>query len=209
MTMPNETAGPVPALKKPRTNVALIRYARQMLLAWTGNQYLPNPDPTLASFKAHVDAFDAAETLARTKAQGTAAARDAAKQKVLQDMDHLRDYAKRQVEAATDLTIAVAIIESAAMKVKLRPKRNKEAFAVQHGAMSGIVLLIAKSIAEDAVYYWQVSTDQKNWSSVPDTMKASTSIGGLTPGQTYWFRFRAMARKTAIDWSQPISIIVK
>jgi hypothetical protein len=41
-----------------------------------------------------------------------------------------------------------------------------------------------------------------------ETMKAVTVISGLTPGQTYYFRFRALTRKGMRDWSQIVSLLV-
>ena len=54
----------------------------------------------------------------------------------------------------------------------------------------------------------QYSVDQKVWTNGPETMKASAVISGLTSAQTYYFRFRALTRKTAIDFSQVVSLLV-
>jgi hypothetical protein len=35
-----------------------------------------------------------------------------------------------------------------------------------------------------------------------------TTITGLTPATTYYFRFRALIRKGMTDWSQTISLLV-
>jgi hypothetical protein len=40
-------------------------------------------------------------------------------------------------------------------------------------------------------------------------MRTVTVISGLTPGQTYYFRFRALTRKGMRDWSQVVSLIVR
>jgi hypothetical protein len=40
-------------------------------------------------------------------------------------------------------------------------------------------------------------------------MKHVTVISGLTPGQTYYFRFRALTRLGMRDWSQVITLIVR
>ena len=40
------------------------------------------------------------------------------------------------------------------------------------------------------------------------TMKTKLVVTGLTPGQTYYFRFRAHTRKGDIDYSQVVSLMV-
>ena len=75
--------------------------------------------------------------------------------------------------------------------------------------LSGVVELDARAVAPSASYYWQFSLDGKSWTSAPETMKHVTVIAGLTPGQTYSFRFRALTRKGMRDWSQVVSLIVR
>ncbi len=39
-------------------------------------------------------------------------------------------------------------------------------------------------------------------------MKARLVLSGLTPGQLYYFRFRAQTRKGPVDYSQIVSLMV-
>jgi spore coat protein U-like protein len=63
-------------------------------------------------------------------------------------------------------------------------------------------------VARSAVYLWDYSLDLKTWTSVPQTMKASTTIAGLTMGQVYYFRFHAQTRKGVGNYSQVVSLLV-
>ncbi len=58
------------------------------------------------------------------------------------------------------------------------------------------------------MYYWEISLDQQSWTSVPETLKARATITGLTPGQRYYFRFRAHTRKGLGDYSDVVTLIV-
>ena len=59
------------------------------------------------------------------------------------------------------------------------------------------------------MYFWQFSSDQKNWSNAPQTLKAKLTVTGLTPGQVYYFRFSAQTRKGPVDYSQIVSLMVQ
>jgi hypothetical protein len=60
-----------------------------------------------------------------------------------------------------------------------------------------------------ATYYWGFSLDQRGWTSAADSMTARVTIAGLTPGQTYYFRYRTLTRKGMSDFSQIVSFLVK
>jgi hypothetical protein len=86
--------------------------------------------------------------------------------------------------------------------------RTKAAIRARNSGLSGVVLLEARAVAEVAMYYWEYRSTQENWTSIPETMKASAVISGLIPLTTYYFRFRAATRKGPIDYSQVVSLIV-
>jgi hypothetical protein len=204
----SEPRGPLAVLNLPKGNLALILYAKNMNAALTGNAQLANPPIPLTTFAADIAAFDAAETLAATKAKGTAKARNARKLKVVQDMGHYCDWVQGVADAQTSPAAAAEVITSAGLSVRATPTHSKAALAAKNGALPGSVALAAKAVGRPATYYWMYSLDQKTWSSVPDTMKASTVISGLTSGQTYYFRFSALTRAGAVGYSQIVSLLV-
>ncbi len=97
----------------------------------------------------------------------------------------------------------------AGLSVKKRTKRNKPPVRAVQGPTSGSAWLELLRVARIATYFWQFSVDQKNWSSAPETMKAKLLLTGLTPGQTYYFRFRALTSKGPVDYSQIVSLLVQ
>jgi len=71
------------------------------------------------------------------------------------------------------------------------------------------VNLAAKAPAKRASYNWQYSTDQKTWTSIPQTLQAKTGVSGLTVGTTYYFRVQALTMTGETDWTQVVSLVVK
>lgn len=119
------------------------------------------------------------------------------------------DYAQSVADAQANPADAAAIIESAFMSVRKSSSRQKPTLHAQSAGISGIVALEAAAVASVATYFWQCGLDQKTWINAGETMKARTEIAGLTPGQSYAFRFRALTRAGAIDFSQVVSLIVQ
>ena len=131
------------------------------------------------------------------------------KRKLATDLKHLRDDVQAVVELQTNLADALRVAESAGMTLKKQGKVDKAELAVKLPGITGVVELDAKAVAPTASYYWQFSPDGKTWTSAPETMQHTTVISGLTPGQTYYFRFRALTRKGMRDWSQIVQTIVR
>jgi hypothetical protein len=191
----------------PKRNKDLVAFARTVLLALTNNPRFPAPNPSLAVLSADVTAFDQAETAATGKAPSTASQRDVKRAKVVQDLRHIRDYVQGVVEASPSDAITTA--ESAGMRIKKQSARSKQALDVKDGAVTGTASLVAKAVASIATYFWRCSLDGKTWTSAPETMKAATTVVGLTPGQSYSFRVRTLTRAGASDFSQVVVHIVK
>jgi hypothetical protein len=96
------------------------------------------------------------------------------------------------------------------MDVRKVTLHDKPALSAKQGSASGTVTLSAKSAAVKAAYNWQYSTDQKTWTSLPQTLKAKTSVSGLTAATTYFFRSQALTPKGGEgDWGQATSLLVK
>jgi hypothetical protein len=129
------------------------------------------------------------------------------KRKVLEgDLDHLLDYVQLVIQTqALDPAAATTLILSAGLSIRKVNVPSKRSFAAKHGRVSGEVLLVALAVARTALYYWEVSIDQASWVSLPGTIQARTTVTGLTPGQLYFFRFRAHGRKGLGDYSDAVT----
>jgi hypothetical protein len=190
----------------PRRNQDLIAFVRIVLAKMTGNPNFPSPTPPLLSVGNALTAFETAETTMSTSKQA-AGDRAGKKAALIALLKHLRDYVQNICEANID--IAAAIADSAGMRLKKTMRRYKAAFAVVQGSVSGAVVCNIKVPGIPTTYYLSYSQDEKSWVSAPDSMLCKITVSGLTPGQTYYFRYRTLTRKGMSDFSQIVSFLVK
>jgi len=198
---------PTAVLNYPTTDEKFITFSLAVFNGFTGNATFPNPDPALSVFSDHISAFQACQTKAIGKGTGTATARNAKRALVKADLKLLLAYVQKVI-----LTLSVedarAAITSVFFSIKKASKRNKPPLAAKNTSVSGTVALDAKSVGPNSTYYWEYSVDGKTWLKAPDTLKAKTTISGLTPATTYSFRFRALTRKGPVDYSQVVTLLV-
>ena len=193
-------------LKLPRRVSDVGSYSQSIVAAMTGNPSFPTPSPSLATVQADLDAFNAAEATALTRAKGSVEARNAKLLALHEDLRHLLDYVQGVAEA--NAATADAIIHSAGMAVRTVTLHSKGELTVRQGPVSGSVKLVAKAVAHRACYEWQYSTDQKTWIDVPPTLQAKADIDALTPATAYFFRFRGITKAGKGDFSQVVSLLV-
>jgi len=186
----------------------VITFAQNVASALTGNPHFPSPTPTLASFQADVAALNTAETAVLSRTKGAAVARDAKLAVVKNDLENLKAYVQT-VAAAAAPADTDAIIESAGMTIRKVTPHSKPSIAAKPGSVTGTVNLAAKAPAKKAAYVWQYSTDQKTWTTVPQTMQSRTGVSGLTAGTQYYFRFQPVTKAGIGDWSQTVALMVK
>ena len=191
----------------PKRSRDLIAFVQAVIAKMTNNPNFTTPTPTLAAISGALTAYEDAETAMKTT-KGTKGDRAAKRRDLVVLLKHLRDYV--QLCCESNIESALAVAESANMRLRLVPARLKAALTITQGLVSGSVVCTAKAVAKQATYYFSYSVDQKSWISTPDSMKSKITILGLTPGQTYYFRFRALTRKGGMsDYSQIVSFIVK
>jgi hypothetical protein len=202
-------SGPLAVLILPSSTKELLTYCKAVHDAMDGNTNFPSPNPPLSAFKANLNGLDDAETKAATRAKGAVEARDAFKRLVTNDVYHLRDYVQGVAEKIPTREAAAAVITSAFMRVRKVPQRVVPALVAKNTGIPGRVALAAKTVAPVATYYWEHSPDQVTWTSVPETMKASTTVDDLPWAKLYYFRFRALTRAGKGDYSQVVSLLVQ
>jgi hypothetical protein len=202
------TNRPLASLKLPRAHIAqLIGYARAIVDAMGKSASFKSPTPSLKVVSAAIEALQAAQTTALTRASGAATTRNDRKADLVKLLQALKAYVQTVADATPEN--AVSIIESAGMSVRRHPVFPGRVFAAKHGDVSGTVKLVAPSAGARAGYEWAHSTDAgKTWVSAPFTLTAKTTMSGFTPGATVMFRYRATTRAGEGDWSQVVSIIV-
>jgi len=196
------------ALKLPTPVPKLIKVAQAIIAAQTGNPHIPSPSPPLATLTTALDALVTTETATKTRAAGTVAARDVARTNLLSLLQATKANVQQLADASPEQ--GDAIVTSAGMAVRKTAAQTKPPFAAKPGAVSGTVVLAARAAAVRASYEWEWSGDGgKTWTAVPPTLQAKTEIPGLPVATTVQFRFRAVTKAGAGDWSQPTTLLVK
>jgi hypothetical protein len=198
------------AVLKMSTKVkSLITFAQAVATNLANNTTtFPSPIPTLATFQADIAALVTAETAALARAKGAAAVRNGKLSVVRADLEALKTYVQNVVNSSNPAD-GDSIIGSAGMAIRKVTLHDKPDLAVKQGSVSGTVTLVAKSAGIKACYNWQYSTDQKTWTTLPQTLKAKTGIAGLTSATTYYFRVQALTPKGGeSDWGQVVYLLV-
>ena len=186
---------------------ALIKAVKAVAAALTNNPHFPNLNPSLATLNASLAALDAAETATKTRAKGTVPPRNAARMQLLSDMYAAKASVQQVADANPEQ--AEAIIASAGMGVRKSTPHAKPTFSARAGVTSGSVKLAARAAALRASYEWEWSGDGgKTWTQAAPTLQAKTGISGLPVGTNVQFRYRAVTKTGAADWSQVTSLLV-
>jgi hypothetical protein len=186
----------------------VITFAQSVASSMTNNTFFPSPNPTLATFQANLTALSNAEAAVLARTKGAVEDRNAKLAVLKTDLENLKAYAQTVADSANP-TNAASVIESAGMTVRKVTLHDKPALGVKQGSVSGTVNLAAKAPAHRAAYAWQYSTDQKTWTSAPQTLQAKTGVSGLTAGTTYFFRVQVLTMTGEGDWSQIVALLVK
>ncbi len=198
----------IATLKLPKTVGALVTYARGIVTAMTGNAGFPSPVPPLAAVTTAIDDLQTAETIAQTRVKGSITARNDKREVLVTLLQQLRGYIQTTADANAETS--ATLIESAGISVRKTPVRAQRIFTAKASAVSGSADLVAPGAGNRAFFEWEYSTDGgKTWITAPATVRAKTTVTGLTPATTVLFRYRTVTKTGEGDWSQPVSLIVK
>jgi hypothetical protein len=179
-----------------------------MVKSMTGNAWFPAPQPPLATVQAAIDDLTEAETATLTKAMGTVATRDEKRDALVTLLQALLGHV--QWTANANPGSGPAIIQSAGVHVKQKAGPPPRVFTAKQGPTSGSVTLLAPKAGHRSGYEWAYSLDGGiTWIAVPFTVRASTTVSDLKPGSKVGFRYRAVTKDGAGDWSEPVWMIVQ
>ena len=167
------------------------------------------PVPTTVLVDADTALLVKAETLAGTHVAGSAGARDVRYNTVLKHVRAWVAYVQLLADAAVDYVTAVAIIQASGLDVKINGVRVKPPLAVKKGLASGSAILTAKAAKGRSANEWQQSKDGTSWVSLPGTLQAKTTVTGLTPGDTTYFRHRSILKAGVASYTAAIGYIAQ
>jgi hypothetical protein len=200
---------PVAVKNSPRANEKFVTYVMHIAGCLTGNVSCANPTPSVASLIAQATLLAQANVQAKGGGTGVVADRDLKRKDLEEDIDHLVDYVQGNIKAlGLDATAAAAMILSTGLSIRKTTTAAKPPLSARPGLLPGVVLVVARALANAHMYYWEFSLDLKVWSSVTETAQAHTTVSGLTPGQVYYFRFYTRTRKGLGDYSDAVKCMV-
>jgi hypothetical protein len=175
-----------------------------------------NPNPTTSTIKNQVGVVNGAEVLARTRAKGTAKARNVQLGILVGMLEAELTTVQGIADKASTPEEAASIIEAARLSVARVGQHTKPVLATKQGATSGSVDLEANAklltggSKKKSLFNWQYTSDGKLFVSLPSTPKAKTSVPNLTPLATYGFRVSVTnSAGIAGEWSQVVSFLVR
>lgn len=184
-----------------------ITQSNAIVLEMTGSTYFPTPPTAFIAVTGHITALQTAETLARTKVAGAAAARNIKYEVVLKDLRSYQNYVQGLADAAADRPTAIAIIEASGFGLRIEGVKVKPPLSAKLTNASGTVKLIAKSAGIKATYDWEMSLDNGlTYTALPSTLKAKTMPSGLPLYVRILFRFRTLNGLGLSPWSTAVGI---
>jgi len=170
-------------------------------------QTLPSPNPPLATLQTQIDTLNTKKALAKARAVGAVADRDAVMKVCALSLNSERAYVESVCNA--NPTNALTIAEDAGMTLRAVIAREKPPLAAKAGKVSGTVVLAAKATKGAKANNWEYSVDGgKTWVDLAQTTKATTTVPNLQPGITVEFRQRVLTKTGVSDWGQSISHLV-
>ena len=171
--------------------------------------------PSPSALRDQVGVVNKAETVAGTRAKGTAAARNVERAKLVGMLEIGRAYIQDCADKSASYLEATSTIQAGGLTVAISPKHTKAILAAKQGPLPGSVKLAANAALltngsrKKSFFNWQLTVDGKTFVDLPSTPKAKTSVANLTPLTTVGFRVCITnASGIAEAWSQVVSIIV-
>jgi hypothetical protein len=185
----------------------VVTFAQHVVLSMTDNPDLSQPSPPLSVLQSDVVSLSLAQAAVLSRVRGATATRDASLAHLRLHLQMLRSYVQATANGL-EATEAARVIASSGLGVKRRSVHPKQTAAAVAGPVSGAVRLTAPFAGKRAVYSWQYAEEGAEWTALPETVQASTTIDALTPGKYYRFRVRAQTSAGIGDWSEPVAFLV-
>lgn len=185
-------------------------YANSVLTKLTNNTNVPNPTPSLTVYGGHVALLLKAEADVANGVPGAVKTCAAAREKVKEDLNHLRDSVQLAVEAlvgGTDLKGIEVIVASTGMRLKKVTPRSKYDYEVAPGDADGSLMCTAPSSPTRDTHEWDYSTDLKTRVHLGGTRKARATFTGLPMGVQLYVRHRQLTKDGYTAWLDPPLVI--
>jgi hypothetical protein len=197
--------------------VSVTGKADAMCTGWENNPGMfPNPSsPSITAIRSQVAVVHKAETLAGTRAKGSASARNVQRSILVHLLEAGVLYVQQIADNSPTLEQAVATIQASALDVALVGSEVKAIIKVRQGPSGSVRLQghraeLTADIRGAVFFNWQITSDGgKTFTTLPSTPRAKTSVANLTPLTTYGFRVSVTGPDGVPgEWSQIVNFLV-
>ncbi len=205
------------ALKVRKNNTHSVQGRAKSVVAGIGaSAELASLGANATAIANQIPVLDRAETVAATRAKGTAAARNVQRNLLVGMLKTVLPLVQAIADASPTLAGSIAVIEAAGLVVALVVKPIKPVLAATQPPQGGPVQLSANATALGAVrgrksfFNWQATADGgRTWLTLPPTPKCKTSVANLTPLTMYGFRAAVTSSSGILgEWSPVVSFLV-
>jgi hypothetical protein len=170
---------------------------------------------TAAAVQKQIVVVDDAETQAKKRIPGAAAARNTQRALLVTMLESGLAQVQAIADASPDYDTAVKVLQTAGFPIAIVPSRTKEVLTVKQGPQAGSVELSANATAlktskyKKSCFNWQFTLDGKTFTTMASTPTSKTSLASLTPLTTVGFRV-SVTDSSGIPgpWSQTVQFLV-
>ena len=178
----------------------------------TGNANYLNPPVDLAALKAGTDKLSALMADALDGSKKVIAEKNKQRAAVIKMLRLLGRYV--EVTCKDDMAIFKSSGFEPASQTRATPQPLSEKIRkVEHGANSGQIVVWIKTVPKASSYELRYGAGGSGgtpgtWiTQLVTTVKTPATLSGLTPGTTYVFQARALAKDGYTDWSDSVTFM--
>ncbi len=171
-------------------------YGNSIYMAMNGNVNYPNAINYVTQLNSGINDLHTAITASVPNSSNT-------KSKVMY-IEKVLNALKAHVELECNDDEAKAV--SSGFALRQTSSTSPKVFNALQGQLSGSVTLESPYAGTHAAYIWEIIADPINvnvWQQLKVTNTTGTGTAGLTPGNKYWFRVKAVIRDEEQAYSDP------
>jgi len=188
----------------------LLSYGSSVVAHMQGNGFLLSPHPSLPDISSALAALQSASDKANGGGEEQTSRMHDNRFIVIDLLTECGHYVEDVANEPMNVDLETTIIESAGMRVRAFTPNQRRVFAAKRGKLSGMVRLVAGSVRQGFHEWAYTATpeDPTSWVELTSTVKASTTVIGLTSLVNYAFRHREILREGPQPWDDMVSLIV-
>lgn len=192
------------------TAIALVLLGRSVVTKMTGNSNFTTPDPSLADVTSAIDDTEKKAALAKDGGKAAKSNLKTSRKSLINIFRDLAWYVEKTANGDENILISSGFTLS---KEPVASQRDQ--FFVLAGIDPGTVTIGCVAYKKAGAYLWfcfagaELPPDIKAWVLSGASTQRKTLLTGLTPGQYYWFRYRAVTPAGMMEWSDPIRFYVQ